>query len=82
MKEKQLSYEKVVEELEDIVNKLEQDESSLSDSVELFKKGVELYKYCNSLLSKAEGEVKILLDDSNDSLMELDFFEEAEGGEF
>lgn len=82
MKEKQLSYEKAVEELEDIVNKLEQDESSLSDSVELFKKGVELYKYCNSLLSKAEGEVKILLDDSNDSLMELDFFEEAEGGEF
>lgn len=81
MKEKKVSYEEAVEELEDIVNKLERDESSLSDSVELFKKGVELYKYCNNLLSKAEGEVKILLDDSNDSLLELDFFKEVEGGE-
>ena len=82
MKEKKLSYEEAVEGLEDIVNKLEEDKSSLSDSVELFKKGVELYKYSNDLLSKAEGEVKILLDDSDDSLVESDFFEGVNGDGF
>nr|WP_300004451.1 exodeoxyribonuclease VII small subunit [Tissierella sp.] len=82
MKDKELSYEEAVEGLEDIVNKLEEDKSSLSDSIELFKKGVELYKYSNNLLSKAEGEVKILLDDSNDSIIEEDFFKEENGDDF
>ena len=59
-----------------------QDEASLNESVEIFKKGVELYKYCNNLLLSAEGEVKMLLDDSDGSLIELDFFEEADHDTF
>ncbi|WP_075724084.1 exodeoxyribonuclease VII small subunit [Tissierella creatinophila] len=82
MEEKKLSYEDAFKQLEDIVEKLEGDKSSLNESVELFKKGVELYKYCNNLLSNAEGEVKVLLDNSNDSLIELDFLGEAEGDSF
>ena len=82
MVDKKLSYEEAVDQLEDIVESLERDKASLEESVEMFKKGVDLYKYCNSLLSKAEGEVKILLEDSNESIMEVDFFEEVEGDTF
>lgn len=82
MEEKRLSYEEALKQLEDIVEKLEKDKSSLNESVEMFKKGVELYEYCNNLLSHAEGEVKILLDNSKDSLVEVDFFREDEGDSF
>ena len=82
MEDKKISYEHALKELEEIVEKLEIDKASLNESVEMFKKGVELYKYCNSLLSKAEGEVKLILNDSNDSLVEMDFFEEDEEDNF
>lgn len=82
MEEKKLSYEEALEQLENMVENLEQDEASLNESVEIFKKGVELYKYCNNLLLSAEGEVKMLLDDSDGSLIELDFFEEADHDTF
>ncbi len=82
MKEKKLSYEEALEQLENMVENLEQDEASLNESVEIFKKGVELYKYCNNILLNAEREVKVLLDDSDGSLTELDFFEEVERDTF
>lgn len=82
MEDKKLSYEEALNQLEDIVEVLERDKTSLNESVEIFKKGVELYKYCNNLLSSAEEEVKILLDDSNESIKEIDFFEEGEGDHF
>lgn len=78
MKDEKLSYEDALKQLQSIVDKLEEEETPLNESVEMFKKGVELYKYCNCLLSNAEGEVKLLLNDSNDSLSEVDFFKEAE----
>lgn len=82
MENKDLSYEEALEELERIVVDLEKDELSLEDSVNTFKRGVELYKYCNKLLANAEGEVKLLLDDSDDSIMEIDFFKEDENDKF
>lgn len=82
MEEKNLSYEDALKELEDIIERLEIDKASLNESVEIFKKGVELYKHCNSLLSKAEGEVKLILNDSDDSFIEMNFFEDGEEDSF
>lgn len=82
MEDKNLSYEEALKELKDIILELEKDEISLSNSVDTFKRGVELYKYCNRLLSDAEGEVKLLLDGSDNSMIEVDFFEEDEKDSF
>ncbi len=82
MEDKKISYEDALKELEDIVEKLEKDNSTLNDSVEMFKKGVELYKYCNNLLNKAEGEVKLILNDSDGSFIESNFLEEDERDSF
>ena len=70
MNKDNLSYEKAVEELELILNKLESGELPLNDSLENFKRGIELYNYCNKILKDTEGEVKILLKDENGNLNE------------
>ncbi len=82
MENNNLSYEDALKELKDIIEDLEKDEISLNDSVDTFKRGVELYKYCNKLISTAEGEVKLLLNDSDNSVIEVDFFEEGDSNNF
>ena len=50
-------------ELEEIVNLLENNETSLDDSVELFQEGVQLSQYCSKKLGNVENKVsKILID--------------------
>lgn len=73
MKIDKLSYEETLTELEKILKDLEADECTLNDSVDNFKKGIALYNHCNELLSKAEGEVKIVLKDSNGDIKDEEF---------
>lgn len=77
MEENKLSYEEALAELENILEDLEGNNCSLKESMEKFKRGIELYKYCSDLLSKAEGEIKILLGDNKEALEEINFFREA-----
>jgi exodeoxyribonuclease VII small subunit len=68
-----LTYEETISELESILEDLEKDECTLNESIEKFKKGIELYNHCNGLLIKAEGEIKILLKDDNGNMDEVEF---------
>ncbi|NMB07923.1 MAG: exodeoxyribonuclease VII small subunit [Tissierellia bacterium] len=70
MVENKLSYEEAIEELEQILETLEDGNLSLKDSMEKFKRGVELYNYCNEILKDVEGEVKVLLKDQNGNMNE------------
>lgn len=72
-KKQKISYEEAVKQLETIVSVLEKGELSLEDSLNEFKKGVELYKYCYGILNEVEGEVKIILDNDNNNIEEMDF---------
>lgn len=74
-----LSYEDAVKELEDIISFLEKDDYSLCDAMDKFKSGVEIYKHCNTLLSKAEGEIKILLGDEEQAFADFNLLREADG---
>lgn len=73
MKKNNLTYEEAIAMLESILKELEDDSCTLNESVDKFKKGVQLYNYCNELLSKAEGEIKILLKDDNGDLKDVEF---------
>lgn len=73
METNNLSYEEAVSKLEKILKDLENDDCTLNDSLDKFKKGIELYNYCNNLLSKAEGEIKILLRDDGMNMKEVEF---------
>jgi exodeoxyribonuclease VII small subunit len=75
-----LSFEKALEDLEKIVEKLEKGGLSLSDSLALFEKGVKLARFLREELGKAEKKVEILLKDEKGELKEEPFELEKEGG--
>ncbi|WP_313756454.1 exodeoxyribonuclease VII small subunit [Tissierella sp.] len=73
MKNKKLTYEEAISQLENILKELEDHDCTLDESMDKFKKGIELYNYCNELLSEKEGEIKVLLKDNNGDVTEMDF---------
>jgi len=72
-----LTFEKALAELEQIVAKLEKGGLSLNESLALFEKGVKMSRFLRSELDKAERKVEILLKDEKGGLRAEDF--EAEG---
>ncbi len=58
------SFEENMDRLQKIVEMLEQGEISLSDSVKLYKEGLELSTKCKEEIEKAKHEVKILQNDT------------------
>ncbi len=61
----ELSFEKALAELEDIVSKLEKGGLSLTESLSLFEKGVKRAKFLREELGKAEKKTEILLKDES-----------------
>lgn len=62
MKEKKVSFEEAMEQLEHIVAELETGELSLEESVAQFQQGMELSKYCHQQLEQAEKSITILVE--------------------
>ena len=58
-----LDFEKSMEKLEKIAEKLERDDLGLDDSVKLFEEGMELSKKCNEILQKAEKKITVIIDE-------------------
>jgi len=58
--EKQPDFEKALSELENLVSKLESGELSLDQSLDYFKRGVELTRHCQSILDQAQQTVELL----------------------
>ena len=54
-------FERSLAELEAIVDKLEQGDLSLDESLQHFERGVQLTRICQSALKQAEQKVEILL---------------------
>ena len=61
----ELSFEKALAELEDIVSKLEEGGLPLNESLSLFEKGVKRAKFLREELEKAEKKTEILLKDES-----------------
>ena len=57
------SFEDAMSELGELVNKLEAGELSLELSIDAYKRGVELIKYCTARLDKVEQQVRVLDDE-------------------
>ncbi|MGM0395587.1 MAG: exodeoxyribonuclease VII small subunit [Bacillota bacterium] len=67
-----LSYEEGMKLLEELLDELENEELTLDETIRKFKDAMKVYENCNKILTKAEGEVKMLLD-KGDSTEEVDF---------
>lgn len=66
-------FEKSLGELEGIVEKLEQGEMSLDESIEISQKGVSLSKELSKMLDEIEKRITILVENENGDIIESDF---------
>ena len=62
----EVSFEKAMAELEEVINKLEYGEVPLEDSIKLYERGAELKKICEAKLKEAEQKVKKITLDKAD----------------
>lgn len=72
MKDDKLNFEEAMTELERIVGKLEKGELTLDESIECFKKGIELSRFCNKRLDEAERKISLLIENDNGDVTETD----------
>ncbi|HEX4480661.1 MAG TPA: exodeoxyribonuclease VII small subunit [Rudaea sp.] len=55
-------FEKSLDELEQLVAKMEQGDQSLDESLKSFERGIALFRNCQSALEQAELRVRLLSD--------------------
>ncbi len=60
------SFEQRIERLESIVEKLEEGEAPLEESLKLFEEGIQLAKACQVQLEEAKERVQVLLKAAED----------------
>ncbi len=91
-KTKPQNFEEALGRLEEIVNRLDDGNLALADSLELFKEGTRLAAFCRRLLSEAELSVQAALEESkldagadeaaaDDEELAPDALFDAEGGD-
>lgn len=61
-KDSPINFEKTLGELEALVEKMEQGDLSLEESLKCFERGIVLTKSCQQALAAAEQKVQILLE--------------------
>lgn len=73
-----LTYEEAMAKLETILKELEDNKLTLKESLNKFKEGMALYEHCNRILTEAEGEIKLLVNNKDEPLDEVDFVKEVD----
>jgi len=61
-----IDFEKSLQQLEEIVNKMEQGKLSLEQSLDSFEDGVQLTRHCQDALKKAEQRVSKLTQNNDE----------------
>ena len=68
-----IKFEEALKDLEEVVDRLEQGNLSLKDTLSEYEDGIKLYKQCTALLEDAEKKIQILMKDENGVLCAKDF---------
>ena len=58
------SFEEALQQLEQIVQKLEKGELPLEESLKLYEEGIRLSRLCHGKLEEAEGRIEMLMKDA------------------
>jgi len=67
-----INLEKLIAELESIVNKMESDDLNVEDSLKSYEKGISLIKNAQNKLKKIEQKVEILSKEGNLEIFNTD----------
>ncbi|MDR4508642.1 MAG: exodeoxyribonuclease VII small subunit [Candidatus Brocadiaceae bacterium] len=68
-----VKFEEILKRLEDIVERIENGDLSLDETLSEYENGVKLYKKCVSLLDDAEKKIQVLVKDEEGTLHIKDF---------
>ncbi|WP_064091612.1 exodeoxyribonuclease VII small subunit [Rossellomorea aquimaris] len=68
----ELSFELAMEQLEEIVEKLEEGEVPLEKALQFYQKGMELSKYCHDTLQKAENQLTKMMTDEGEKAFDIE----------
>jgi len=74
-------FEEALQELETIVQRLEEGNLSLDESLALFEEAIKLSRLCSQRLDEAEKKVEILLKNENGSLFRQPFEPEEDSAD-
>jgi len=74
-----MSYEEAVKKLEEIVNRLENAEIPLEDSLSSFQEGIALSRYCREKLAEIEYKVEYLLKEEQQQSIDSEGSPDSEG---
>jgi exodeoxyribonuclease VII small subunit len=76
-------FEKQLTALESIVERLEEGDLSLEESVQLFEEGMKLSEACKKELEAAEGKIQLLVDRGKGGMkvVDLDVKQDVSAGE-
>lgn len=69
------TFEQAIKELEEIAAKLENGDTTLDESLELFERGIKLSKSCQKMLDDAEKRVSVLMTNEDGEMVKEDFLE-------
>ena len=78
---KNLSFEKALERLQEIVAELEDPEKGLEASLELFEEGVALSRFCRGRIDEIEKRVEVVLKETAGTLVTEPLEDELDGDE-
>lgn len=74
---KKKTFEQALLRLEEIVKSIENNETTLDESVKLYKEGIDLSVFCGNELKKIEQEI-VVLKESVDNIFSEELFEYGE----
>jgi exodeoxyribonuclease VII small subunit len=74
---KSYPFEASLEKLEALVERMEEGDLTLEESLKAFEQGIKLTRECQSALTKAEQKVKLLIEE-NGQITETDFEEDED----
>ena len=77
MEEKEISFEEIMKQLEEVTSELEKGDLNLEDAVKKFELGMELSKKANAILEKSEKRITILIE--NEGQLKEENFVQSEG---
>lgn len=70
-------FEQSLEKLEALVERMEEGDLTLEESLKNFEEGIRLTRECQQALARAEQKVKLLIEE-NGQVSEVDFDEDAD----
>jgi exodeoxyribonuclease VII small subunit len=68
-----LSFEKALEQLEQIVHEMESGDLSLENSLKKFEEGIKLSQFCSQKLEETEKKITLLMEQADGSIKEAPF---------